>query len=1530
MLKRSNEPPPIGPGKPGPIKRAKLESSPSPDLSADEEKTDTRETFPATAAPAAPAAPAAKKQSDVVRTNDPVRLHVRETLEKRAVYEHGALQLDPAVAKLVPRAKPDVVLPPRAEHNARTLLPEYVRPMVELLPVTQTWMDMSPMDAMRALYSPNLYGLAARMRVGGQHFVAPQEVIDAVETFTNTSGASNGPSSGDPLQLQEGNAAAAEVARPDLFPSSGVVDAPVLLKKPVDARAGGSRPVHLLDVNVGALGAPQRLVQQQTPGAPRGDPKRAYHEALASYRLKYYDVDPIPDPEIPFGRAPRAYPMFKDLFEDSAAQWLGNNDLTNQSAEGMPRTNIELCSRAYLQDALLPPDPAFGERGCCADSACRGAQLAIEEDRKGLKYVVKEFQTPSQQDAWRKRRLAGVPLSEEPPPGLCLVCTSWHVTNQVMNGLQHKQQPLQPINTFRVFVGKGGYSAESLLPEVLDGVKTCISGHVPYFDKMHYQFEQLKDGRTVLCEVNTDFHDSLSQSNTCLGVRKTRALAGSALSGFLPLTPERAASHMRFWNAVHLPIKWVRYLCTAPKPVLADRALVDAAASYKANGAREPTRVPVLWLRQAYGLDSRDTIPDPIATAIRERMAPTTGWQLMQHYGCETPTELARQLVCDLRGALVPFEDAVDYVAQHPVEVDRVLAFLYDPGAAMNYTWVRDAILTEFAGLPNTRPPSETNKGLVWRTVVYRIIVALLAQRVLRPWPVTATGELYARNTRYFIHTHLSYLVEQHGALSRPGEASCILDDDYWLELVPGQEEPRLTRAYPQSTNVCCFEELADLSASLFAVNDTYDMSGKKSPPSLLNALLHPEQKSFHGTCQRRGFDGILCNSMQNYPSVGALFMLIMRVVLLGNLPNASVPVTLAAAIRITATFSEDLTQERMSAWIRAHPLISMALLREHRFALGEANGVVDERRSLYCGWQRFKALARQCGAQIRRFISYETAAHGIRAPFDWSVLEQRVGNTSVGEVLHWHEKQKEHNIKLRKDSDVGLLLKKMRPEEKRLTPEALEDAYEWMRSDDRLEATHICAFRAARQRQTPLDGTGDVMRSALPTGYLKLLGLSEPSFTALRNWMHLSIEFSSPDNPIKKTFAHMVDTCPRDVVLLKTYLRLVEYYSNSLPFFLPADQFRATIRAARTDLGMPDFVASSPRLGFAYYCRGCLTWATPVVEPSSELLGLSTMPNASKKRRRRGNVNANAAAPAPAAAPVNLNKKKIPPRPWPARPCLTAEGRASCMKKVVFHPLEAQLYCHRYRPIATQGDGVDEKDANDTVPWVQDDDREDAPLDSQPTTEKTEKKKKKKKHKKNIATRGDDGDDDDDDDENDSDEDSDSDKENDDAHDVSRPLFADMNCSKPLIAMDMLGVWRWARGKPYGLCVYCARLCEVHSVNMTNLGLSCGEHAITSEYPRYHRIWKHIQRPSTASAEVRKLVSDRCCFPDCDTLQRSMIEVDVYDSLYRRSKVHLCDWHHHCVRALLPRTKDTVVPPVPLKTLFAVATRNGKISVHM
>src|ERR1043166_4926720 len=82
-------------------------------------------------------------------------------------------------------------------------------------------------------------------------------------------------------------------------------------------------------------------------------------------------------------------------------------------------------------------------------------------------------------------------------------------------------------------------------------------------------------------------------------------------------------------------------------------------------------------------------------------------------------------------------------------------------------------------------------------------------------------------------------------------------------------------------------------------------------------------------------------------------------------------------------------------------------------------------------------------------------------------------------------------------------------------------------------------------------------------------------------------------------------------------------------------------------------------------------------------------------------------------------------------------------------------------------------------------------------------------------------------------------------------------------------------------------------SANQTNRGLSCGEHALPLEYPKYHRIWRHIQRPPHNPGLACEHLPMRCC--KCWQFDsQEMLTLWEYDARYKLRQVTLCKHHAH------------------------------------
>lgn len=175
-------------------------------------------------------------------------------------------------------------------------------------------------------------------------------------------------------------------------------------------------------------------------------------------------------------------------------------------------------------------------------------------------------------------------------------------------------------------------------------------------------------------------------------------------------------------------------------------------------------------------------------------------------------------------------------------------------------------------------------------------------------------------------------------------------------------------------------------------------------------------------------------------------------------------------------------------------------------------------------------------------------------------------------------------------------------------------------------------------------------------------------------------------------------------------------------------------------------------------------------------------------------------------------------------------------------------------------------------------------------------------------------------------------------------------NCNVPLLAIDMVGMWKRFDKYQYGLCDYCGRMCVVINENITTRGLSCGRHPL-AEYPRYHRIWRqlgnlvkggHIPGPLVNPADDPHDIGLNTFYPNtphpkppncfaCSPTRPDVAKylMNVYDSEYRVTQIPLCfshgmkayDYANKLINTPSEKFKEI---PISVHTLIAVA-RNIK-----
>jgi hypothetical protein len=273
---------------------------------------------------------------------------------------------------------------------------------------------------------------------------------------------------------------------------------------------------------------------------------------------------------------------------------------------------------------------------------------------------------------------------------------------------------------------------------------------------------------------------------------------------------------------------------------------------------------------------------------------------------------------------------------------------------------------------------------------------------------------------------------------------------------------------------------------------------------------------------------------------------------------------------------------------------------------------------------------------------------------------------------------------------------------------------------------------------------------------------------------------------------------------------------------------------------------------------------------------------------------------------PLESVKKKKKPRPWPARDLGIGDGRAFCMTDMSLNPLTLTKHCVRGHVDANKEEtllvAAEAKLA-----------RERGELDSSSDS---------------VSTSTDESEEEEEEEEEDDDESEDNTppqpglgavrqargkKAEGEVEDISRLLLADyFHCRKPLSMIDLTAVVKRLAHRLYSRCVYCGRVCEMLSANQTNLGLSCGEHALPLEYPLYHRIWRHIQRPPHNPGSACAHMPKRCC--KCWQFDsQEMLTLWEHDARYKLRQVTLCKHHAHEAKARLWRTMFGE-QPVPIE----------------
>jgi hypothetical protein len=299
-------------------------------------------------------------------------------------------------------------------------------------------------------------------------------------------------------------------------------------------------------------------------------------------------------------------------------------------------------------------------------------------------------------------------------------------------------------------------------------------------------------------------------------------------------------------------------------------------------------------------------------------------------------------------------------------------------------------------GVPLPDNWEEHGEHFIWSCSLWRSLVASYFSTFVCPASRDA-GELEYQAV-LFLDTHLDVLT------------TCARNGRYQDELFFAHKGALLAQVYPSANRVCCAEELPDLTPFMLFANLFFDSGSKKTSRSVARAIAHVFLcKVMNQICQVRHLNLVLVAYMRRLPLIAQLFRLVLRCVLLGNLPRALHRPELAARIKIHGTFvvnplegknaKPELDEAGLESWVNEKRHVVMFALREFFLYTCEAGMMVDEMLGVNLKWKHFKEIVRFANGSIREEMNRQ-AQVCFSNPMDWDPIERiRVSTNSRGKV---------------------------------------------------------------------------------------------------------------------------------------------------------------------------------------------------------------------------------------------------------------------------------------------------------------------------------------------------------------------------------------------------------------------------------------------------------------------------------------------------------------------------------------------------
>lgn len=517
--------------------------------------------------------------------------------------------------------------------------------------------------------------------------------------------------------------------------------------------------------------------------------------------------------------------------------------------------------------------------------------------------------------------------------------------------------------------------------------------------------------------------------------------------------------------------------------------------------------------------------------------------------------------------------------------------------------------------------PREQRSYCLWLTCVWRINTSLSLCKLLSPWDDDQSKEWVSYQFKLFRDTHLDML-------------SMMFKHKVYDDEAVATQHHILRDFYPLCNRVCCAEELPDFVG--YATDNFKTGSNLKERSSLDDKIGHLYvNKTGPNICKIRNFYDIIIRYGEEDPVIYDILKNVIKCVLLGNLPHSRGNLNMMALIELNLFFYPDeadavipeeefkeLTKNKSMKrnrskkktkdevvyvktkfilWLLLCRHFVLYLLKEFLFYIAESSEWLNELLSEDYKFIRYREIVLIGNGQCRNKLSQQAKKKAPGSPFDWSEIEfeeksTETYDTKSGEIKKFHAWSLTVARKVQKDDFMKILAKKMTNTEETLHIATPYKPFYYVRSKGELpsegrmialdELHEICEYMSKNRSRI------------IESRWFQVIGMSRKGLETLRLWLFRYDKYDIPDNSLKNLIREFYSNSPIDYMILKTVIKVIEYYKQDQVFHLPLSYAKKQIFALRNLLGIEDWEPTPALLGYAYQCPGCLKFANTVIEP--------------------------------------------------------------------------------------------------------------------------------------------------------------------------------------------------------------------------------------------------------------------------------------------------------------------------------------------